>query len=130
MILAQRPITRVWLVAGVRVAILATLIWCAPTTDRVTRHLFDTRGERAELAQNIERQQRASDELVVLPSGETRHAVVRSSLLAVSAQTHRGRGLRYWFGFFIGLVIMKAVQDSLLVGDADESEASTTSHAR
>jgi hypothetical protein len=122
MSLLSRRLLAIWVRAIFTVTILLALPVLYPRFVRAV----DPQRERREMAQALERQQRAGGERTVLPSGEIRHAIVFTPASpSERSDANQLRGLVWWARLLALVVLLGASRRTYLLVKGSRATAGT-----
>ena len=115
----SRRLLTVWIRTLLTVAILLALPALYPRFMRAV----DPQRERQEMAQKLEREQRAHEERTVLPSGEIRHSIVFTPASpSERSDAAQLRGLVWWARLLALVVVLGAARRTYrIVKDSRET---------
>ncbi|MEO7713753.1 MAG: hypothetical protein ABIV10_12630 [Gemmatimonadaceae bacterium] len=101
-----------------------------PALSLVLDRAFNPRYEREEIARALERKARSEGDVVVLPSGETRRAVVYTPAGASPKDPAANRILTWWSRLIAAVILIETIRQTLRLRRAPVEQAAESSRMR
>lgn len=122
----RRRMLLLWVRSAFQIAIALSIPLSVPALSLMLDRVFNPRYEREEIARALERKARSEGDVVVLPSGEIRRAVVYTPAGASPKNPAAHRTLSWWSRLIAAALLIEAIRQTLRLRRAPVEQAAVS----